>query len=351
MTGGVPYSDLAAEIRGLGEKRDWWIEGAIVGRPKIVITGSEKAGKSFVAIDLVVALQLGGKWLDRWQVNWPGAAVYFDAEYGAPAFAERLAATYRGHGLSDLDEICARAAELRHLDSRLLTLEPGKELKALCRDFQERPPAVIIVDPFRNHLPGGANENDSDVIVSAFRAVEELRQAAGGCPVVILHHVNKKGTSAGSRAIQSVADLLINGEGEPGTWLTYSATGRFVQPGDEIAGPWQAVPAKETERQNPQRHALRMTAKAPGEAAAARTADRAAERAAAVLEAVSKGAQTVTALREATGLNGKRVSEAVEALLQSGRLVKTMTDDGWEKLQVQAGIADSGVLQDFGGSK
>lgn len=327
------YTDLAAEIRALSNHRDWYIENAIEGRPKILLSGPEKSGKSWLAFDLMVALQLGDKWLRRWQVmpHAKGPSVYLDGEYPSRTFASRLAAIYRGRGIHDIDDLADLAGQQRRFDSRALQLLPDDpDLVKLLRDIEECQPALIVLDPLRNHLPAGASENDTETIIDAFRHVGDL-QAAGNCPVLVIHHVNKSGNYSGSRSIMGRADLLLTGKRDGDTLdssapVIYTATGRDCFDQDEIALPWQVVFEAETERDNPQRHTVVLASRSPEEAfcpdqasTPAPTVESHAERLLEALERKGPEGVSLRALRDELGMNGSRAAEAWSHLVATGR--------------------------------
>lgn len=225
------FTDLGAVFRSVGRARDWFAEGAIEGNPLIVLSGPEKKNKSWAAMDLAVATITGGSWLGEFKIARRGPCFYCDGEYGEYDFARRVARICRGAGADP----AAIMKTLGHLYSTKLTLKEGNGAFATLLAYAKKVrPALIIVDPFRNHLDG--DENLVPIIIQAASRLSELRDAAG-CPLMVLHHPNKAGTPSGSRSIQTRADLLITGTDaeEP----VYTTTGRRIRARiDPIAVPF-----------------------------------------------------------------------------------------------------------------
>jgi hypothetical protein len=196
-----------------------------------MLTGPEKKGKSWLAMQLAVAVAGGNvAWLGAFMLQRQGTVAYLDAEYGEYEFARRIARIARGYEKDPRDVL----ALMRHSYSTGLVLtreDPGfvRVLEAIAVEK----PALIVVDPLRNHLEG--SENDSAVIVEANRCIRALK-AAGSCPLLALHHLNKSGGYSGSRAIMSIADLII--EGSDDERPAYETRGRIVRHGDAIASPF-----------------------------------------------------------------------------------------------------------------
>jgi AAA domain-containing protein len=227
----VRYSDLVLALDSVGAPRNFFALGAIEGNPITLLSGPEKSHKSWTAIDLAVATTIADSWLGAYPIMRHGQVVYLDGEYGPFEFVRRVARVSRGHN----QDPGVVVPMIRHLFSGNITLTPDDPyISILSKDIELNPPALIVIDPFRNHLVG--SENDADVIVDAFRTISKLRGNVP-CPVLVLHHLNKSGAASGHRAISTRADLII--EGTDGKDPVYSARGRTIRPRiDPIAEPF-----------------------------------------------------------------------------------------------------------------
>lgn len=225
----VPWSDLAAVQ--LSATRKWFAEGAIEGNPIVMLSGPEKKGKSWLAIQLAVATIAGDPWLGAFPLRRPhGSPIYLDAEYGRDEFARRVTRVARGERLPPHVALNG----IRHLESTGVPLDrESKAFRDIVRECERLPPTCVIIDPFRNHLDGA--EEKSEDVLKAFTALSWLRERAR-CPIVCLHHVNKGGSTAGSRVFATRPDLLI--EGSDAAVPVYSTRGRSMRAGDRLEAPF-----------------------------------------------------------------------------------------------------------------
>jgi hypothetical protein len=155
-----------------------------------------------------------------------------DAEYGEDEFVRRIVRIARGMGEKDARKVLR---QIHHLHSSQMSLVHSDSLfRKVKSDIAAIRPALVEIDPLRNHLDG--DENESGVVKRAYKCLDELR-GIGRCPVLAPHHLNKSGHYSGSRAIATMGDLLI--EGTDVESPVYTANGRKVRSKDPIAGPFQ----------------------------------------------------------------------------------------------------------------
>lgn len=216
------WTNLQSAFANVGKERPWFAEGAIEGTPIIMFSGPEKSCKSWTAMQLAVATAIGGQWLGRFPIRRRGPVAYLDGEYGEHEFARRVARIARAMGADPRDVF----GSLRYRYSVDLTLvRNDSTFRQALAEVRREPPALIVLDPLRNHLDG--SENDADAIVRAYKCLNELRDVAH-CPVLVLHHLNKSGGFSGSRAITTRADLIIEGSDDEAP--SYKTRGRTVRP-------------------------------------------------------------------------------------------------------------------------
>lgn len=301
----VPWTDLLSLWREDPGRRVWWARGAIELRPPpmIVWAGPEKREKSWIAMHAAVATVLGAQWLGAWEIERPGNVVYLDGEYGPYEFGRRIARLARGMGEAPSDVL----PSIRYLYSTDVIFNaesPGKELRGVLRDVQEFKPSLIVVDPLRNHIEG--NENDSDVALAALRRLSQLRDAAE-CPILLLHHLNKSGEPAGSRAWATRPDVLIAGTdtAEP----TYNARSRTMRRGDSIAKPfgvavWHTNDDDESQAACHVRHVVDDTPALDGR----------------IMLALRAGPQSANSLKKSLGRSGADVNDCLDRLESNGSI-------------------------------
>jgi hypothetical protein len=328
------FIDLRERRASRGVGRDWFAEGAIEGTPLVLLVGPEKAGKSWILIDLVVATISGQRWLGRHEIKRPGPVIVLDAEYGPDEYTRRLDRVARGRGL-DPDAIAdgvryiySTGWELRKHPAPTAANKHATAhhdgLWALYDDLRDDrvEPALIIVDPLRNHL--GGDENSAKEVLEALAALSALRGQAK-CPVVIAHHLNKAGGASGSRALLGRADLIIEGSDESKPW--YSASGRTIRQGDPIAQRF-TVEVKHAHDQDDDKAATTLAARVVGQSGASKA--ELSKSTFRVLEALkSETGLTPNQLKTKLRMSYSTVRDALQELHAKGLATKTEAGE-WE---------------------
>ena len=160
---------------------DLWAEGAVG-----VIGGEPKSCKSFLALDLAVAVASGTKCLARFPVANPGSVLLYAAEDAAHVVRSRLdgIAIARGRALEELPIHVITAPTVR--------LDLPKDRERLANTVAALRPRILLLDPFvRLHR---VDENASGEIAPLLAHLRELNRTHG-VAVVIVHHAKKGGSS------------------------------------------------------------------------------------------------------------------------------------------------------------
>jgi len=182
-------SRLAAQP---GEARwlvsDLWCEGAVG-----IVGGEPKCCKSFLALDLAVAVASGRPALRRFCVPTPGRVLLFPAEDAQHIVRARL------------EGICqASGCELATLDVQVITAESlrldlERDRERLARTVETLRPRLLILDPFvRLHR---IDENASGEVAPLLAYLREL-QRRHSLAVLVVHHAKK--SSGNVRAGQAL---------------------------------------------------------------------------------------------------------------------------------------------------
>lgn len=226
---GLPFTDLGAALDGLTAARDWRVSGLLEGAPLVVLSGPEKAGKSWLAMALAMAVATGTPFAGRCEVLDPGLVLYLDAENGGPEFARRIARIARGMGIDPRESI----HNIRHLYTRGHKLARGANdsfLDKLLKVADHEKPRLIVADSLYRLFDGSMN--DAGDMVEAMQVLSELRRLTNA-PCIALHHLNKQGGFLGSRALPAAADLFIEGSDDEEPW--FASKGRTLRKGDLLA--------------------------------------------------------------------------------------------------------------------
>lgn len=183
-----------------GAAPQWLIKGLLPRADLVVLYGESGAGKTFVALDLVMSLAR--------EVPWRGLrvrrckVVYVAAE-GSGGLRKRLQAYARHHGISlaDIDLHIVPAAP--NLLMRDEALELARALAKL------GPLDLVVLDTWAQVTPGG-NENAGEDMGKALAHCKGISRATGAM-VLLVHHAGKD-TSKGARGwsgLRAAADAEI----------------------------------------------------------------------------------------------------------------------------------------------
>jgi hypothetical protein len=172
---------------------DWLVRDLIQDDAVNLLGGEPGAGKSMIAMDLLVAVASGSNFLGRLVKQGPALFINFDDGEGLPKDFARWSATARGLDLKDLP-IARWQREIGNADHAAGLLAPKvvEEIKALLgRISKEKEPVrLIVVDAFSDAFPG-VNGNDGPEVVNVFQHLQQLGALAGGAGVLLVDHTPK----------------------------------------------------------------------------------------------------------------------------------------------------------------
>ena len=188
---GLPEIDRLSEFKDHPpDLPDELIEGILRRGHKMLVSGSSKAGKSFLLMELAAAIAEGKKWLG-FQCR-KGKVLYVNLEIDAPSAINRFLKIYRALGIPMAHSDDIEIWNLRGHAVPLDLLVP----KLVSRVKDEKLDAVII-DPIYKVITGDENSaSDMGRFCNQFdRLCNEL-----GCAVIYCHH-HSKAANGSMRAI------------------------------------------------------------------------------------------------------------------------------------------------------
>ena len=191
----IQAADFAAQPSGA-----WLVKGLIPKEELVIVYGASGAGKSFVMIDLCMAIARGIDW--RGCRVKQGKIIYIAAE-GGGGVRKRLKAYAQHHQVS-LGNI---PFYVLHASPNLLDKAQVKLLIAAIEAAGDV--AMIVCDTFAQMTPG-ANENaaeDMGLAISHIRAVGRR----SGATTVLVHHAGKDATKGarGWSGLKAAADAEV----------------------------------------------------------------------------------------------------------------------------------------------
>ena len=171
------------------------IEGLLREGETMNVIASPKTGKSWLTIDLAIAVATGRPWLGRYQTR-AGDVLIVDNELHPETSAHRLPKVAEARGLTvreigpriSVDNLRGRLRDIFALAPYFEALEPGR--------FK-----VIVLDAFYRFMPEGGDENDNGTMANIYNAIDRFADRLGCC-FVLIHHSTK-----GSQSSKSVTDV------------------------------------------------------------------------------------------------------------------------------------------------
>ncbi|HEY8925120.1 MAG TPA: AAA family ATPase [Polyangia bacterium] len=174
----------AADLADVPTDRRWLVEDLWGDQAVGIVGGEPKCCKSFLALDLAVAVASGAPCVRRFAVPRTGRVLLFAAEDALHVVRQRLAGIARaaGHALADLDIQVITAPTVR--------LDIERDRDALTETVAKLRPRLLVLDPFvRLHR---VDENLSGEVAPLLAYLREL-QRRYHLAVVLVHHARKGG--------------------------------------------------------------------------------------------------------------------------------------------------------------
>lgn len=188
----VPVGELVAAYPQL---REPVIHGLLRAGETMNVIASPKTGKSWLTLDLAIAVATGRPWLGRYQTE-AGPVLIIDNELHRETSAHRLpkVAQARGVAMREIaerifvDNLRGRLQDIFTLAPYFEALEPGRY-------------KVIVLDAFYRFMPAGGDENDNGTMANIYNRIDAFADRLGCC-FVLIHHSTK-----GSQSSKSVTDV------------------------------------------------------------------------------------------------------------------------------------------------
>ena len=175
----------ACELRPESESTPrWLIEQLWTAEGVGIVGGEPKCCKSFLALDMAVAVAGGVPCLKQFPVPRAGRVLLYNAEDTAVVVRERLEGIAQRAGLS-LDQL-----DLHVITESSVRLDRDHDCARLTATIRELHPQLLILDPFvRLHR---VDENHSSEVAPLLAYLRELQRTCH-LAVVVVHHARKGG--------------------------------------------------------------------------------------------------------------------------------------------------------------
>lgn len=180
---------LSDFINNPPELADCLIENVLRKGHKMLISGPSKAGKSFLLLELCVAIAEGKEWLG-WQCS-QGRVLYVNLELDRASCYHRIKDVYNTMGIEPVN---AGNIDMWHLRGKAMgmdNLAPRLIRRAIKRQY-----SAVIIDPIYKVITG--DENAADQMAKFCNQFDRVA-AELGCAVICCHH-HSKGEQGQKRA-------------------------------------------------------------------------------------------------------------------------------------------------------
>lgn len=174
----------AAELLAGGGSVEYLIDGLIPAGCLAIMAGESGIGKSWLALDLAVAVATGTPVWGRFPVKRPGPVLYVDEENPKDLVKERLTSLIGARGLGGAKEL-----PISFLIRRRVRLDLPDRLEILRQIVSDLSPCLIIFDSFpRLHE---LDDNSGQDVTRLMHALDSLRDSDPARVFLTVHHFRK----------------------------------------------------------------------------------------------------------------------------------------------------------------
>jgi hypothetical protein len=294
----LPVTRLARLTAPADQQPDWLVEGLWASQAVGCIGGIPKIGKTWLALELALAVASGKPCLGRFAVHQPGPVLVYCAEDKALAVKKRVAGLAKVRGV-DFDRLA-----VGWIGASSLHLDDPRDRRRLAVTLLATKPRMLVLDPLVRLHRGDEN---SAAEVSDLLGFLRTLQRDHGVAVVLVHHVRKSGAADPGQALRGSGDLHAWGDSN---LYVVRRQGRAALVAEHRSLPAPSALLVRLDG-DPPRLVLEDLAEPP--------ADPLDDRIVATLRARPL---TRTALRERLGVRNETLGETLDRLLASGRVIR-----------------------------
>ena len=277
-----------------------WRAGAVG-----VIGGAPKCCKSWLALEIAVAVASARPCLGRYAVPSPGPALVFAAEDAPMQVRERVENLCRARGTS------FTGLDLGLIVEPSLRIDRAEDILRLRTTLAQRRPRLLVLDPYVRLQR--ADENNATEVSSILATLRDISRSFA-VAILLVHHARKSPADHSGQALRGSSDFHAWGDSN----LYLRRRGQDLLLTAEHRAAASPEPLTLTLAENPLRLEIREAAASPG------TARPLEQR---LVEALSDGPRRLDDLRAALNTRKQSVADALRALEASGQVIRQ--PDGW----------------------
>jgi hypothetical protein len=192
------------ELDDRPEARRWLIEELWADEAVGIVGGEPKCCKSFLALDVAVAVASGAPCLRRFPVMQTGPVLLFAAEDGLHVVRRRL------EGIAHAAGVAFENLDIRVITSPSLRLDRSEDQTQLQETVESVQPRLLVLDPFvRLHRIDENAAAEVAPLLDYLRQLERRFQTA----VLLVHHARKGAAHArAGQALRGSSELHAWGD-------------------------------------------------------------------------------------------------------------------------------------------
>jgi hypothetical protein len=202
-----PVCDLRApfpvrrvhDVEPRPDTQKWLVDQLFAQSSVGLLGGPPKAFKTWVAVELALAVATGTPAFGRFAIPDPGPVLFFGAEDPLPDLRTRFDGIARAHRL-DLAQ-----APVLLLDIAQLRLDDQGHLDRLRRTLAQHTPRLLVLDPFVR-LVTGLDENSARDVSAVLGALRTL-QRQHNVTILLVHHMRKSPAAHPGQQLRGSGDF------------------------------------------------------------------------------------------------------------------------------------------------
>lgn len=181
----------------------WLVEPLWAAQAVGLLAGSPKTGKTWMALDLAVAVASNTHCLGSLPVLTHGPVLVYAAEDAQPILRERLAALVAVRGIS------LETLPVSVIVEPVLRLDTERDQERLAETLRLLRPRLVVLDPLiRLHRLDENSSREVSALLSYFRQLQREYSVA----LLLVHHMRKGGGSRPGENLRGSSDLHAWGD-------------------------------------------------------------------------------------------------------------------------------------------
>lgn len=293
-----PVTRLARIAPAPPEASGWLVEGLWAAQGVGCIGGLPKVGKTWLSLEVAVAVASGRPCLGKFAVPKPGPVLLFCAEDAAHDVRARVGGIAKARGV-DFDKLAVGWIGVANLH-----LDDHTHRRRLAMTVAAMKPRLLVLDPLvRLHRGDENSAAEISELLGFLRGVQRDHHVA----IALVHHVRKSGAADPGTALRGSGDLhawgdsnlyLVKRDGRPTVVVEHRANRAPAPFGVKLDG----EPARLVIDDAPVVEADPIDEK--------------------IVKALVGSPLTRTALRERLGVRNESLGTAIERLVAAGRVLR-----------------------------